>query len=40
VQNLRTGSESRVEIDHVTYNSGVPDERFEEAQLKRGAPKK
>lgn len=40
VQDLRTGSESRLEIDNVVYKTGIPDERFEEAQLNRGAPKK
>lgn len=38
VTNAKTGSESRLEISDVKYNSGLPDERFDEAQLKRGAP--
>jgi hypothetical protein len=38
VDNLETGSESRIEASDVHYNQGIPDERFEEAQLSRGAP--
>jgi outer membrane lipoprotein-sorting protein len=40
VQNLKTGSESRIEISDVKYNTGIADERFDEAQLQRGAPTK
>ena len=38
--NLRTGSRSRFELADVRYNTGVPDERFAESQLSRGAPQK
>ncbi len=38
VTNLKTGSESRVEISDVKYNAGIADERFDESQLQRGAP--
>jgi outer membrane lipoprotein-sorting protein len=37
--NLVTGSRSRIEIGEVKYNAGVPDQRFAENQLSRGAPK-
>jgi len=40
VSNLKTGSESRIEITDVKYNAGIADERFDEAQLQRGAPTK
>lgn len=35
VSNLSSGSESRVEISNVQYNTGIADQRFEEVQLKR-----
>jgi outer membrane lipoprotein-sorting protein len=38
VTNLKTGSESRLEISNVKYNTNIASERFEEAQLQRGAP--
>jgi outer membrane lipoprotein-sorting protein len=38
--NLVTGSESRLEVSDVHYNTGIDDERFSEAQLSRGAPSK
>jgi outer membrane lipoprotein-sorting protein len=40
VTNLNTGSESRIEISNVKYNTGIADERFDESQLQRGAPTK
>lgn len=40
VSNLRTGSESRIEISDVRYNTGLPDERFDETQLQRGVTSK
>lgn len=36
--NLKTGSESRIEVSDVHYNTGLADERFDQAQLQRGAP--
>lgn len=39
MSNLKTGSRSRIEVGEVKYNAGVPDERFAENQLSRGAPK-
>lgn len=38
--NLKSGSRSRFELSDVHYNTGVPDERFAETQLSRGAPQK
>jgi outer membrane lipoprotein-sorting protein len=38
--NLTSGSRSRFELSDVQYNKGVPDERFAESQLSRGAPQK
>jgi hypothetical protein len=37
--NLKTGSASKIEISDVRYNVELPDERFTESQLGRGAPK-
>lgn len=39
MENLKTGSTTKIQISDVRYNSDVPDERFAESQLKRGAPK-
>jgi outer membrane lipoprotein-sorting protein len=39
MENLRTGSSTKIEISDVKYNTDVPDERFAESQLNRGAPK-
>jgi hypothetical protein len=39
VEDLRTGSVTKMKIDEVKYNSAIPDERFAETQLNRGAPK-
>jgi outer membrane lipoprotein-sorting protein len=35
---LQTGSQSRIEASDIHYNTNIPDERFQEAQLPRGAP--
>jgi hypothetical protein len=40
MSNLKTGSRSRFELTEVHYNTNLPDERFAEAQLSRGAPQK
>lgn len=40
VTNNDTGSESRIEVSDIHFNTGLADERFEEAQLPRGAPGK
>ncbi len=40
VANLKTGSESVLEASDVKYDTGIADERFNEDQLKRGAPAK
>ncbi|HWU91445.1 MAG TPA: outer membrane lipoprotein-sorting protein [Kofleriaceae bacterium] len=37
--NTKTGSSSKVQLSDVRYNVDVPDERFAESQLGRGAPK-
>lgn len=37
--NLKTGSSTKLQISEVRYNVDVPDERFAESQLGRGAPK-
>jgi outer membrane lipoprotein-sorting protein len=39
VEDLRTGSVTKMNVEDVKYNSGIPDERFAETQLDRGAPK-
>ena len=39
MENLKTGSSSKLEISDVKYNTNVPDERFADSQLSRGAPK-
>jgi outer membrane lipoprotein-sorting protein len=39
MENLKTGSSTRLMIEDVKYNTGVPDERFVESQLSRGVPK-
>ncbi|HET6613822.1 MAG TPA: outer membrane lipoprotein-sorting protein [Kofleriaceae bacterium] len=36
--NLASGSQTRMEISDVRYNVEIPDERFSERQLERGAP--
>jgi outer membrane lipoprotein-sorting protein len=38
MENLKTGSSTKIEISDVRYNTDVPDERFSESQLGRGAP--
>jgi len=38
-KNIKTGSESRIVQTDTKYNQGVPDERFNQSQLQRGAPK-
>jgi hypothetical protein len=40
VANLKTGSESKLDLSDVHYDTGIADERFSEDQLKRGAPGK
>jgi outer membrane lipoprotein-sorting protein len=37
--NIKSGSESKLEISNLHYNTGLADERFAETQLQRGAPK-
>jgi Outer membrane lipoprotein-sorting protein len=39
VEDLRTGSVTKMNVDEVKYNTSIPDERFAETQLNRGAPK-
>ena len=39
VENVKTGSKSKMEIADVKYNTNVPDERFADSQLARGVPK-
>lgn len=39
MENLKTGSTTKIEIADVRYNTDIPDERFAESQLRRGAPK-
>lgn len=36
---VKTGSSSKAELSDVKYNADIPDERFGESQLGRGAPK-
>ena len=38
IDNLRTGSISRMQMTNVKYDSGIPDERFTDSQLNRGLP--
>jgi outer membrane lipoprotein-sorting protein len=39
MSNLKNGSVTKLEISDVKYNVDVPDERFSDSQLNRGAPK-
>lgn len=38
VDNLKTGSVTRMQMTDVKYDSGIPDERFTDSQLNRGLP--
>lgn len=37
--NVKTGSSTKMEISDVKYDTEIPDERFSDTQLNRGAPK-
>lgn len=37
--NVKTGSSTKLQISDVRYNVDIPDERFSDSQLGRGAPK-
>lgn len=39
ITNLKTGSTTKMEISEVRYDTDIPDERFSDSQLNRGAPK-
>lgn len=38
MENLKTGSSTKMDVSNVHYNTDIPDERFAESQLSRGAP--
>lgn len=38
-KNFKTGSQSRIELSNIHYNTGISDSRFAQSQLERGAPK-